>query len=108
MFNPKQVSKKTALIGNTKGYTLATIRGKTISTCAVTIAVFEYNNRKLPRGPALDNRRNIVIPAKTGGKPAKLENTGRNRKANVDLLNPKNSPKGTAKIAAIVVELKET
>jgi hypothetical protein len=108
IFNPKQVSKKTALIGSTKGYTLATINGNTINTCAVTIAVFEYSNLKLPSGPALDNNRNIVIPAKTGGRPAKLENTGRSLKANLDLLSPKNSPNGTAKIAAIVVELKET
>ena len=72
------------------------------------IADFEYNNRKLPSGPALDKSRNIVIPARTGGRPAKLENTGRKRNADFFLLNPRKSPNGTAKMAAINVELNET
>lgn len=71
------------------------------------IAVCVYNSRYEPKGPAFDKRRKTVIPASTGGKPAKLEMIGLIFKVHLFVLLPMINPIGTPKRVAIVVDVKQ-
>ena len=71
------------------------------------MAVCVYKSRYEPSGPAFDKRRKIVIPARTGGNPAKLDIIGLILSTHFFVLFPIIKPKGTPKTVAIVVDVKQ-
>ena len=71
------------------------------------IAVCVYNSLYDPKGPAFDKRRKIVMPASTGGNPAKLDMIGLIFMIHLFVLIPMINPIGTPKSVAMVVEVKQ-